>query len=118
MRGIFVAGTDTGVGKTIITGLLGRYLLDKGYKVITQKWIQTGCNSKSGSDIELHLKIMGLDKNDIKEHLPYVSPYIFKYPFSPHKASELQQKRINADKIPLKPDEIKPTPERIGSLVI
>jgi len=42
MKAIFVAGTDTGVGKTVITRLVARYLKDKGYNVATQKWVETG----------------------------------------------------------------------------
>jgi dethiobiotin synthase len=40
---IFVAGTDTGVGKTVVTGLLARYFAGKGFKVAVQKWVETGC---------------------------------------------------------------------------
>jgi len=36
MKGIFVTGTDTGIGKTIVTGLLAKFLDNQGYKVITQ----------------------------------------------------------------------------------
>ena len=41
-KGVFITATDTGAGKTVVSGLLGRYLLAKGRRVITQKWIQTG----------------------------------------------------------------------------
>ncbi len=99
MKGIFVTGTDTGVGKTIITGLLSRYLLDKGYNVITQKWIQTGCNDGVVMDIKLHLKIMGRGKNDLKDYANLVSPYTFKAPSSPHLASRIENKIINPDRI-------------------
>ncbi|PIP21277.1 MAG: dethiobiotin synthase [Candidatus Omnitrophica bacterium CG23_combo_of_CG06-09_8_20_14_all_40_11] len=99
MKGIFVTGTDTGVGKTIITGLLGRYLSDKGYNVITQKWIQTGCRDSLASDIKLHLKIMGRDKNDLKDYAGSVSPYTFRVPSSPHLASLIENKIINPNKI-------------------
>ena len=57
MKGIFVTGTDTGVGKTIITGYLAKYFLEKGYNVITQKWIQTGCRTGISADVKTHLKI-------------------------------------------------------------
>ena len=42
MNAIFVAGTDTGVGKTFITRLIARRLSARGYKVATQKWVETG----------------------------------------------------------------------------
>lgn len=99
MKAIFIAGTDTGVGKTVVTGCLAQYLSDKGHKVITQKWIQTGCNSKVSSDIKTHLEIMGQDISQIKPYLPYVSPYIFKLPSSAHLASAAEKKRIDIKKI-------------------
>jgi len=39
---IFIAGTDTGVGKTVITKLLARHLYAKGCDVVMQKWVETG----------------------------------------------------------------------------
>lgn len=99
MKGIFVTGTDTGVGKTIISGLLGRYLLDKGYNVITQKWIETGCRDGLASDIKLHLKIMRRDKNNLGGYFGLISPYVFRVPSSPHLASRIENRIINPDKI-------------------
>ena len=63
MNAVFITGTDTGVGKTVVTGLLGRYLLDKGLRVITQKWIQTG---DGPADIDVHLKLMGRTNKEIR----------------------------------------------------
>ena len=57
MNSFFITGTDTGCGKTVVTGLLGKYLMDQGKKVITQKWIQTGCDSFP-DDITSHLFYM------------------------------------------------------------
>lgn len=99
MKAIFVAGTDTGVGKSVVTGLLARYLSERGYTVITQKWVQTGCASGLSSDIKLHLKIMGKDTSQIKDYLSYVSPYTFKLACSPHLASEIENRRIHIPKI-------------------
>ncbi len=97
MKGIFVTGTDTGVGKSIITGLLAKYLREKGYKVVTQKWVQTG--SRLSADINLHLKIMGVAKGAIKDHLDCVCPYIFKLPASPHLAAKAENRKINITRI-------------------
>ncbi|MDD5238125.1 MAG: dethiobiotin synthase [Candidatus Omnitrophica bacterium] len=98
-KAIFIAGTDTGVGKTIITGCLAKYLSEKGYRVITQKWIQTGCRSVLSSDIKLHLKLMRRDTGSIKELLHFILPYIFKTPCSPHLASRIENKKIHENKI-------------------
>ncbi|MDD5464830.1 MAG: dethiobiotin synthase [Candidatus Omnitrophica bacterium] len=97
MKGIFVTGTDTGAGKSIITGLLAKYLREKERKVITQKWVQTG--SRFSADINLHLKIMGVSKGAIKEHLDCVCPYIFKLPASPHLAAKAENKKIKIARI-------------------
>ncbi len=98
MKAIFITGTDTGVGKTIVTGLLGRYLLDNGCSVITQKWIETGTSGFS-KDIDMHLKLMGRKRRDIKDYLPFVCLYTFKFASSPHLAARLENKTITARRI-------------------
>jgi len=79
MRAVFITGTDTGVGKTTVTGLLGRFLLDNGHRAITQKWIQTG-SDKFPEDIARQ-------------------PYTFKFPASPHLAARLERKTISKARI-------------------
>jgi dethiobiotin synthetase len=98
MKGIFITGTDTGAGKTIISGLLGRYLSDRGYSVITQKWIQTGVKRFS-SDIDLHLKLMKKRRKDIKDYLTYISSYTFRFASSPHLAASLEKRAIRIERI-------------------
>jgi dethiobiotin synthetase len=97
MKGVFVTGTDTGVGKSIVTGFLAKYLREKGYQVVTQKWVQTG--SRFSADINLHLKIMGVAKGAIKDYLDCVCPYVFKLPASPHLAAKAENKKIKIAKI-------------------
>ncbi len=99
MKGIFITGTDTGVGKTIVTGCLAGYLSGRGYRVITQKWIHTGCGSGFPSDIRTHLKLIGLRLNTIKQLLPYMAPYRFKAACSPHLACRMENKKIVMSKI-------------------
>jgi len=99
VKGIFVTGTDTGAGKTALTGFLARFLLGKGCNVITQKWVETGCSEFISTDAASHLKIMGRDKKDIKGYLNHVLPYMFKTASSPHLASLIERKKIDPDKI-------------------
>ena len=98
MSGIFVTGTDTGVGKTIITGLLAKFLDDKGYKVITQKWVETGSVGFS-KDVSFHLKLLGKRKQELKSHFSDISPYTFKFASSPHLASSLEKRKISIERI-------------------
>ena len=74
MNIVFVSGTDTGVGKTTVTRMLARSLLLKGYKVATQKWVETGVK-KSGAI------------------------FAFKLAASPHLAAKLEGKTIKIGKI-------------------
>ena len=99
MKAVFVAGTDTGVGKTVVTGCLARYLHERGYRVITQKWIQTGSPKNFSNDIQSHLKIMGRDKSAIKDYLDLVAPYRFTTASAPHLASQIEKRKIRPDKI-------------------
>ena len=98
MKAIFVAGTDTGVGKTIVTGLLARHLLTKGYRVVTQKWVETG-SLRSSRDIGVHLKLMGKRRADYVRHLSAMMPYIFKFASSPHLAARLENRHIRKERI-------------------
>jgi dethiobiotin synthetase len=43
MTGLFVTGTDTGVGKTVVTAALSRRLRERGLRVFAFKPIETGC---------------------------------------------------------------------------
>lgn len=95
---IFVAATDTGSGKTVVAGLLGRYLAEEGYSVVTQKWAGHG-NSGFSKDIRLHLRLMGKKKGEFGRNISLMAPYTFKYASSPHLAACLEGKRVSVSKI-------------------
>ena len=90
---VFITGIDTDSGKSIVTGLIAKYLLDKQEMVITQKYVQTGCLDIA-DDILLHRKLMGIEllDEDIRQ---LTCSYLFKHPASPHLAAELETIRIN-----------------------
>jgi dethiobiotin synthetase len=99
MKIIFVAGTDTGAGKTVVTGLLAGYLSDRGYKVATQKWVQTGLSGSAKSDIAGHIELMGKTRSrDIAEN-GLTMPFSYKFPSSPHLAARLEGKMPDPKKI-------------------
>lgn len=94
---IAVSGIDTDIGKTIATGLLGRWLRLNGHTVITQKIVQTGCQGLS-EDIISHRKIMAMDLQDVDQN-GLTCPYLFPEPCSPHLAAALVGKTIDCEKI-------------------
>lgn len=99
MNGLFITGTDTDAGKTLVTGLLARALCEQGRSVITQKWVQTGCRTFQDTDIATHLALMNRSLQEIEPFLPEVIPYCFKLPASPHLAARQEKKRIDLRKI-------------------
>lgn len=43
MRGFIITGTDTGVGKTVVSAMLAVLLIENGFNVAVRKPIETGC---------------------------------------------------------------------------
>lgn len=88
----FISGIDTDTGKSIVTGVIARTLRNKGVKVITQKFIQTGCVGIS-EDILKHREIMGIEPQDVDRD-GTTCPYVMTYPASPHLAAEIDRVNI------------------------
>ncbi|MDE6574560.1 MAG: dethiobiotin synthase [Muribaculaceae bacterium] len=89
---IFISGIDTDAGKTYATAFYARMLMEQGYSVITQKFIQTGCRETS-EDIEAHRRL--LDQPLLPEDKQgLTAPVIFSYPASAQLAAKLDGKSI------------------------
>lgn len=92
--GLFITGTDTGVGKTAVTaGLLAAYR-KAGLQAIGLKPVQSGAlKCKKGlisADAAFYLKAAGIDDDWSRYNL-----YCFEHPLSPHLAAELSGITIN-----------------------
>ncbi|MDA3780365.1 MAG: dethiobiotin synthase [Bacteroidales bacterium] len=89
----FISGIDTDCGKTIVTGLISKYLLSINKNVITQKLVQTGTEGIA-DDIITHRRIMNKtlfaeDKNK------KTCPFVFQLPASPHLSAKLENTKID-----------------------
>ena len=93
---LFVSGIDTGVGKTVATGLMARYLVKRGVNVATIKLVQTG-NVGFSEDRDEHRRLMGRTLPEDAENL--TAPQIFAFPASPHLAAALERRTVDTDKI-------------------
>ncbi len=80
-KGCFITGTDTGVGKTVVTGVVGLALKDVGLRVGVMKPIETG--------VELDNKNHTSDGERLRdlliphESLDSISPYRFEPSLAP-----------------------------------
>ena len=93
----FVSGIDTGVGKTVATGLMSRFLRARGVDHCTVKMVQTGCDGFS-EDLDAHRAIAGMPRlpEDVEG---LTAPQIFKFPSSPLLAASLEGRTVDLDRI-------------------
>lgn len=93
-NGIFITGTDTGVGKTVITAALAWSLKQAGRRVSALKPVQTGTELPGLSDIEFVERVLGTH-----HALDDVCPYRFPKPLAPIVASKLSGQAIDIARI-------------------
>ena len=97
-KGVFITGTDTEVGKTLIAGGLARRFCNMGINVGVMKPVETGGEYKKG-------KLVGKDTEylirmgKIQDTYSHINPYIFEHPLAPYVAAKLEGKKIYKKKI-------------------
>ena len=100
-KGVFVTGTDTGVGKTVIAAALLTLLRNKGVDAVPMKPIQTGCvrngNAWIAADLEFCLSMSSLHVSEKEKRM--MAPYRFEKPCSPHLASAQTRQKIHIERI-------------------
>ncbi len=91
-RGVFITGTDTDVGKTIVTAGLLRQLRGTGVNAASMKPVQTGAEESTDGkltapDLMVHRKAAGFtpppDETDL------MAPYLYEPACSPHLAGRM-----------------------------
>ncbi|MCD8102976.1 MAG: dethiobiotin synthase [Alistipes sp.] len=97
----FISGIDTDAGKSYATGVLAARLMAQGKRVITQKFVQTGCGDATDAvseDIALHRRIMGTGL--LPEDTDGTTcPQKFAYPASADLAARLEGRSFELDVI-------------------
>ena len=93
----FVSGIDTGIGKTVATGLMARSLRSRGVDAITVKMVQTG-NDGFSEDLDVHRAMCGLGRLPEDEQ-GLTAPQIFRFPSSPLLAARLEGRKVDLAKI-------------------
>lgn len=106
MKDIFIAGTDTGIGKTHASIALIKCLQAQGYRVAGMKPIASGAEWQHGrwvNDDALQLQ-QASDGQPIYDH---INPYCFALPVSPNFAAEQEERVIELSVIEQSYSELK-----------
>jgi dethiobiotin synthetase len=94
-RGLFVTGTDTGVGKTRVAVALIRSLRARGLRVAAMKPVSAGSDPGGLNEDVAAL----MQAANVEAALPDVNPYAFESPIAPHLAAQQAGVRIDLDVI-------------------
>lgn len=92
--GIFITGTDTGIGKTVVACGLAAVLREYGYRVGVMKPAETGCEERDGKLFPpdaCYLK----EASGCEEPLEKICPYRLRDPLTPSIAAEREGVKID-----------------------
>jgi dethiobiotin synthetase len=94
--GLFVTGTDTGVGKTYVAALMAQSLVAAGYCVGVYKPAASGCRLE-GKTLVSDDAVALWEAAGRPGELERVCPQRFAAPLAPHLAAREEGKRLNVD---------------------
>jgi dethiobiotin synthetase len=94
--GLFVTGTDTGVGKTYVAALIARELVSGGHRVGVYKPAASGCR-REGERIVSDDAVALWEAAGRPGDLDRVCPQRFLAPLAPHLAAPAEGRQVDAD---------------------
>jgi dethiobiotin synthase len=101
VRGIFITGTGTGVGKTVVTAAVLRAARAAAIDAVPFKPVQTGAAEGPGGlrapDLEFCLAAAGLEVQPDEAAL--MAPLLYKPACSPHLAARIEGRPVDLDTI-------------------
>jgi dethiobiotin synthetase len=93
-RGIFVTGTGTEVGKSVVAAVIAQTLAREGQRVAVFKPAVTGLEEEGETDHALLRRGSGSAQSDAD-----IAPYRFDPPMSPHLAAALADEAIDPERL-------------------
>jgi dethiobiotin synthetase len=93
-HGVFVTGTGTEVGKTVVAAAIARTLATEGKRVAVFKPAVTGLDEGVETDHALLRRASGSDQSDEQ-----IAPYRYGPPASPHLAAALAGEEIDPERL-------------------
>lgn len=98
IKGIFITGTDTGVGKTYVATGIAKALRSAKIDVGVMKPAETGCSVRSGKLLPADAQAL-IRAAVVRDPLSLVNPYRFQAPVAPSVAAELERKKIDPERV-------------------
>jgi len=92
--GVFITGTDTGVGKTLVGALLAAGLVERGVDVGVMKPVETGCADMIPRDAAILKKAANVD-----DPLDKICPVVYREPLAPFAAARREGREVDLNKI-------------------
>ena len=94
VRGYFVTGTDTGVGKTLVSAALIRAFAAQGQRVIGMKPVAAGSVMRDGQPVWEDTEAL-MAASNVAAPIATVTPYALKDALAPHIAARREQISID-----------------------
>ncbi|MFZ5766504.1 MAG: dethiobiotin synthase [Thermodesulfobacteriota bacterium] len=92
-KSLFITGTGTGVGKTVVSSLLWGFCRQQGMRAVYQKWVSSG--GEQSEDLRFCLEHNSLPLNSGQGEVIFH----FQLAASPHLAAEREGKMVDPDRI-------------------
>ena len=92
--GVFVTGTSTEVGKTVVAAVIAHTLAGEGKRVAVFKPAVTGLEEEGETDYALLRRASGSTQSDEE-----IAPYRYQPPASPHLAAALAGEEIDPERL-------------------
>src|SRR6266508_3240969 len=98
MSALFVTGTDTDVGKTVVVGALAAAANQCGVRVGVMKPVESGCQRRDGRLVPRDA-IFARELAGCSSPLDIVNPYALEHPLAPALAAEIESVTIDLGRI-------------------
>lgn len=95
-KGVFIVGTDTDIGKTVVTAGLMYVLRSNGYNATYFKAALSGALEIGNGLIPGDTKLVS-DVSKLEEPYENITPYVYRTAVSPHLAAKLENNPIDLD---------------------
>ena len=105
-KGIFIVGTDTDVGKTVVTAGIIHVLRSNGYNAAYFKAAASGAYEVSNELISGDA-LLTCEVSNLKEAYENITPFVYKAEVSPHLAAKIEDNPIKIEVIKEKYDYLK-----------